>query len=106
MKYQSKMELYSDMELSKNLLKWCKAKNLSLTALAKKSGVKQPTLHGWATGRSVQNLDDLKKVCEVLEVGLHTLIYGKADPFETNQKILDEIFKGDITVTIHKITKK
>ena len=67
--------------------------------------MKQPTLHGWTTGRSVQNLDDLKKVCEVLEVGLHTILYGSPDPYETNQKLIEEIFKGDITVTIHKIVK-
>jgi transcriptional regulator with XRE-family HTH domain len=94
------------MELSKNLVDLCKKKNLTIAALAKKSGVKQPTLHGWTTGRSVQNLDDLKKVCDVLEVGLHTLLYGVPDPHESNEALLKEIFKGDIRVTIHKITKE
>jgi len=93
------------MELSKNLIELCKKKNITIAALAKKSGVKQPTLHGWTTGRSVQNLDDLKKVCDVLEVGLHTLLYGKADPFEMKEEILKEIFKGDVRITIHKIEK-
>ncbi|WP_408097011.1 helix-turn-helix domain-containing protein [Peredibacter sp. HCB2-198] len=93
------------MELAKNLLKLSRKKKMSIASLAKKSGVKQPTLHGWTTGRSVQNIDDLKKVCEVLEVGLHTLLFGIPDPYETNQKLIEEIFKGDITVTIHKIVK-
>lgn len=94
------------MELSKNLLLLCKKRKISIAALAKKSGVKQPTLHGWTTGRSVQNLDDLKKVCDVLEVGLHTLLYGEPDPHEVNEKILKEIFKGDIRVTIHRIIER
>ncbi len=93
------------MELSKNILQLCKKKNITIAALAKLSGVKQPTLHGWTTGRSVHNLDDLKKVCDVLEVGLHTLLFGKSDPHESPGKIVNEIFKGDITVTIHRIEK-
>lgn len=94
------------MELSKNLLTLCKKRKISIATLAKKSGVKQPTLHGWTTGRSVQNLDDLKKVCDVLEVGLHTLLFGESDPYEANERILREIFKGDITVTIHKFARE
>lgn len=94
------------MELSKNLLKLCKKRNLSLSALAKKSGVKQPTLHGWSTGRSVQNIDDLKRICEVLEVGLHTILYGEVDPYESHDRLLKEIFKGEISVTIHKVMRE
>ena len=70
------------MELSKYLIKLSKKKGISIAALAKESGVKQPTLHGWTTGRSVQNLDDLKKVCDILEVSLHCILYGENDPWE------------------------
>jgi transcriptional regulator with XRE-family HTH domain len=70
------------MKLDKNLSKLCKDRGLTLAALAKESGVKQPTLHGWTTGRSVQNMDDLKKVCDVLEVSLHEILYGERDPWE------------------------
>lgn len=68
------------MKLDKILTKLCKQKGLTLAALAKESGVKQPTLHGWTTGRSVHNLDDLKKVCSVLGVSLHYILYGEEDP--------------------------
>lgn len=92
------------MELGKNIIRLCQDKNLSLSALARLSGVKQPTLHGWTTGRSVQNLNDLRKVCEVLEVSLHVLIFGSRDPFESpDHALLKEIFKGDIRVTIHRV---
>jgi transcriptional regulator with XRE-family HTH domain len=91
------------MNLDKNLIKICKKKKMTLASLAKRSGVKQPTLHGWTTGRSVQNLDDLRKVCEVLEVSLHSLLFDKEDPFENKDQILQELFKGDVRITIHKI---
>jgi transcriptional regulator with XRE-family HTH domain len=73
------------MFLDKNLIKLCKAKGLTLAALAKESGVKQPTLHGWTTGRSVQNLDDLKKVCDFLEVSLHCILYSERDPWNNEE---------------------
>jgi transcriptional regulator with XRE-family HTH domain len=73
------------MKLDKILLKLCKEKGLTLAALAKESGVPQPTLHGWTTGRSVQNIDDLKKVCDVLEVSLHYILYEEHDPWEKDK---------------------
>jgi transcriptional regulator with XRE-family HTH domain len=73
------------MKLDKNLIKLCKERGLTLAALAKESGVKQPTLHGWTTGRSVHNMDDLKKVCNVLEVSLHEILYGERDPWEVKK---------------------
>lgn len=72
------------MNLDKNLQKLCKEHGLTLAAIAKESGVKQPTLHGWTTGRSVQNLDDLKKVCDLLKVSLHCILYGVEDPWHKN----------------------
>lgn len=93
------------MELSKNLISLCKKRKISIASLAKLSGVRQSTLHGWTTGRRVQNLDDLKKVCSVLEVGLHTLLFSEVDPFEGQNELLKEIFKGNIRVTIHKFEK-
>jgi transcriptional regulator with XRE-family HTH domain len=80
------------MILGKMLLKLCKQKGLTLAALAKLSGVKQPTLHGWSTGRAVHNMDDLRKVCDVLQVGLYNILFGENDPWqdsrpgETNRK--------------------
>jgi transcriptional regulator with XRE-family HTH domain len=69
------------MTLDKNLITLCKKRGLTLAALAKESGVKQPTLHGWTTGRSVQNMVDLKKVCDILEISLHCILFGFRDPW-------------------------
>lgn len=92
------------MELAKNLTKLCKERKLTLSKLAKLSGTKQSTLHGWSTGRTVHNLDDLKKVCEVLKVSVHFILYGTQDPYEfTSKEILEEVLKGDFQVTFRRI---
>ena len=94
------------MNLASNLKKICKAKKVSITELARQTGVRQNTIHGWSTGRRVLNMDDLKKVADYLEIGIHSLLYGEPDPHETPaQEILKEIFSGDIRVTLHKIEK-
>lgn len=95
------------MELGKMLLKLCKEKGWSLNKLAKESGVKQPTLHGWTTGRSVQNLGDLRKVAAALEVSVFKLAFGASDPYEeASEEILKEIFSGDVRVTLHRIERR
>lgn len=92
------------MELAKNLIKLCQEQNLTVSKLARLSGVKQPTIFGWTTGRSVKNLDDLKKVCEVLKVSVHFMLYETKDPFEhLPDEVLKEIFKGDFQVTFQRI---
>lgn len=78
------------MKLAENLLDKCKKKGITLTALARKSGVPQPTIHGWSTGRSVHNLHDLKKVCSVLEIGLHELLFGLPDPHQSSPFVIDK----------------
>lgn len=93
--------------LSKTLAKICKTKKISISQLSKLSGVPQPTLHGWGSGRSVGNIDDLKKVCDVLQVSLHQLLYDEPDPHEIgHEEILKELFSGDLRVTVHKIDRK
>ncbi len=82
------------MNVGKNILQKCKEKAITPSKLAKLSGVKQPTLHGWTTGRAVHNMDDLKKVCTILKVGLHELIFGEADPFEKKPLIFEQTLSG------------
>ena len=94
------------MKLPENLQRICRERKISVTELARKSKVPQPTIHGWVTGRKVQNIDDLKKVCDVLEVSLHFLLYNQPDPYEVpSEEILKELFRGDIRVTIQKIER-
>jgi transcriptional regulator with XRE-family HTH domain len=94
------------MDLGKNILKRCKEKGITVTHLARLSGVKQPTLHGWTTGRSVKNIEDLKMVCSVLEIGIHELLFGASDPHGEKSPIFEETLSGEIRITISQITKK
>ena len=92
------------MELAKNLIRACKERHLSLAGLARLSGVKQPTLHGWTTGRSVHKLDDLVKVCEVLQVSVYYILYGKPDPYEGSE-VIEEFVWGNVKIVLYRVRK-
>jgi transcriptional regulator with XRE-family HTH domain len=95
------------MELGNMLTHFCKMKNWTIARLARESGVPKATLHGWVTGRSALNLDQLKKVASSLEVTMHELVFGAPDPYERpGEEILKELFTGDVRVSIHRIERK
>lgn len=94
------------MILAKNILKHCREKGLTLSKLAKLSNVKQPTLHGWTTGRAVKNINDLKRVCVILEVGLHELIFGESDPYRDEKPIYENTIASGVKITITQIKNK
>ena len=98
----------SDMlQLANNLKRLCDLKGLSLSRLAKSSGVPKSTLHAWSKGRQTLDFVQLKKVSRVLEVSLHELLYGEPDPFEgISGAILKELFTGDVRVTLHRIERR
>lgn len=95
------------MQLNTMLDHLLKKRNLSLTKLAKQSGIPTSTLHSWTTGKKTLNLEQLKKVSLTLEIPIHDLVWGCPDPFEsTNDEVLKEIFSGDVRVTIHKVLRR
>lgn len=98
----------NDMRLGTIILKLCKERGISLSALARQSGVPPQTLHHWTTGRRSVNPDQLRKVASTLKVSLHYLTFGEPDPHEQplSEEILKEIFSGDIRVTLHKIERR
>jgi transcriptional regulator with XRE-family HTH domain len=95
------------MKLAQTIIRLCKEKSISLSRLAKETGVPVQTLHGWTEGRKAVNLVHLKKVAQHLEVPIHELIYGDRDPFESaSSEMLKEIFSGDVRVTLHRIERR
>jgi len=94
------------MDLGKNLIRICNEKGITITHLARLAKIKQPTIHGWTTGRTVRNLEDLKKVSTALNVSLHELLFGTPDPIVDVSSIFQEIFSEGLQITIHKITTK
>ena len=94
------------MKLGSNLSKVSKKAGLTITQLAKLSGVPVQTLHGWTAGKAVANLQQLRQVATALEVSLYELAFGEPDPFEKpGEEILKEIFSGDVRVTLHRIER-
>ena len=94
------------MGIKQNLVVLLKQKGMTLPQLAKASGVPKSTIHSWENQRAI-NIDQLRSVAQVLEVSVHQLLYGEADPFETiSNEVLTEIFRGDVRITLHKIVKK
>lgn len=95
------------MELKTMLVQLCKRRGWTIARLARESGVPKPTIHGWTTGRSALNLDQLKKVALALEVSLHELAFGCPDPYEgVSEECLKELFSGDVRISIHRIERK
>ena len=95
------------MKLGTNLARLCKSRGLTIAKLARESSIPIQTLHGWTTGRSAVQLDQLKRVAAVLKLSVHELAFGEPDPFEAQgEEILKEIFSGDIRVSLHRIERK
>lgn len=89
------------MELAKNLTRLCQERGLPLATLARLSGVKQPTLFGWTTGRAVHNLDDLRKVCGVLKIGFHEILFGVPDPY-SEEDFIEELHWGNLKILLYR----
>jgi transcriptional regulator with XRE-family HTH domain len=92
------------MKLANNIATICKKKGWPIARLARETGVPVKTIHGWTAGKKALNIDDVRKVAEGLEISLHQLLFGTPDPYEGKDlEILEQIFSGDVRVTIHKI---
>ncbi len=92
------------MELGNNIINLSKKHGITPTQLARLCGVKQPTLHGWITGRKVKDINEVLKICNFFEVSLYSLLYGKPDPHEkvNEVRVLEELFKGEVKIIISR----
>ena len=92
--------------LKENLNHLLKQQNISLTDLSKKAKVPKTNIHSCTTGANPQ-LDQLKRVADVLKVSLHELAFGVVDPYESKaDEVLKELFTGDVRVTLHRIERR
>lgn len=95
------------MKLATNLINSCKQQRITLSEVARRSGVPKQTIHNWTLGRKSINPDQIRAVAQVLEVSVYFLLYGENDPFENkSEEILKEIFSGDVRISVHRIEKK
>lgn len=94
------------MKLGQTIQELCRQRDWTLARLAREADVPPQTVHNWSLGRKAVNPDQLKKIANALEVSLHYLMFGEADPFEAPaEEVLKELFSGDVRITLHRIER-
>jgi transcriptional regulator with XRE-family HTH domain len=70
-----------EMNLKCNLRQRMEEKDMTASQLARKSSVPVQRISDWLGGRSVRNLDQLRRVARVLEVSIDELLFGDHPSF-------------------------
>jgi transcriptional regulator with XRE-family HTH domain len=56
-------------------------RKISISRLARETGVPKSSLFEWTTGRAPRNLGDIRRIAAYFQISLHYLIFGEEDPF-------------------------
>lgn len=88
------------IQLAENLKRMMAAKNLSVTAAARKIGMNKSTLHGYCNGAIPRNLQKLKELADLFEVSLVELIFAHETEARTPSK---GGFEGRYEVIVRRI---
>jgi transcriptional regulator with XRE-family HTH domain len=78
--------LLRDMNLRKQLRFYLDQRSWTAASLAKKSRVPKASLSGWMAGKSPRDIEQLKRVCDVLDVSLDNLLFGDG-PSKENENL-------------------
>lgn len=84
------------MELAKNLRRLLESRGLTVAKLSLMSGVPAKTIYHWTNGQKPRNVEQLLKVCEVLNVSVEAIFSRK----EINGQVT-YISLGEITSELH-----
>lgn len=93
----------------KNLERLLLSRGMTISTLAKKTGVSKSTLQGYvgASGNFPSNPMVLKAIAEVFEISVHQLIFGEPDPFSVSKNISDEIsLEGHFKIQLQRISNR
>lgn len=95
-----------NMELSKILKELLQEKGVTITHVAKTTGIAQQTIHNWLSGTEPRSLRQVKKVADYFDVSLDYLCFG----IVSNNKMPleefgDEINAGVFEVVLRRIKK-
>lgn len=94
------------MILSKQLKEILAKRGLTISQIARISGVPKQTISDWVIGRKPRSLANLKKVADALDTTIDELCFGKvktkAPAFE---EFKDEINAGVFEVVLRRINK-
>lgn len=93
----------------KNLEKLLSDFDMSITTLAKKTGISKSTLQGYVgpAGNFPSNPMVFKALSEVFGLSIHELIFGEPDPYsEVNTDRNTIYLKGEYKIYLEKITEE
>jgi len=64
------------MELAKMLMGLCDERGITISALSRRTGIPQQTLHNWITGVEPRSLVQVKKVAVFFNTSIDYLCFG------------------------------
>lgn len=92
------------IKLAANLKRIMKARNLTITAIAREVGMNKSTLHNYCNGVIPRNLLKIKDLADFLEVDLSDLIFES--PTNTLSIPLGDSIEGRYEIVIKRIVDK
>lgn len=88
------------------------SESITLSALAKETGVPKQTIHNWLCGTEPKSLDQVRSVAQYFDLSIEELCYGEAgmkkhnskheNPIEDHQ---EEIRAGIFEVVLRRVKK-
>ena len=92
------------IKLAENLKRIMKARNLTITSIAREVGMHKSTLHNYCNGVIPRNLLKLKELADFLGVGLSDLIFDS--PVSTISIPSEDGIEGKYEITIKRVIEK
>ncbi|MEN0059453.1 MAG: helix-turn-helix transcriptional regulator [Bdellovibrio sp.] len=99
------------MKMGKNVRRLMLEQGLSVAELSSRSGVPAKTLYHWLGGQKPHNIEQIFKICEVLEVSVESL-FERQLPRPRNipsldfRKIAEDLHIGTYEVVLRPTSKK
>ena len=96
------------MNLKNQLARYLEIRDLTAAQLARRSGVSRQTISDWLTGRSPRNIEQVKKVADVLGLTVDQLCFGpngkgSTAPDNEMEQFGDEWFGGLFEIRLRRV---
>lgn len=98
---QESMSKEHKIKLAENLNRLMTKKNLTVSAVSRKTGMNKSTLHNYCNGVVPRNLPQIKELADLLDVSLTELIFGSDHEERTTN--LSQSIEGKFEITIRRI---
>lgn len=100
------------MKLQEILKELMDSETITLTALAKETGVPKQTIHNWLCGTEPKSLDQVRSVAQYFDLSIEELCYGEVENRKHNSKQKnpiesheEEIRAGVFEVVLRRVKK-